>query len=104
MMAQTQEQKDIVAINENIASIRGHLKTIKERQDVEDSNRIEQNRKLDLIVNSLTDHDYNGKNGLITKLNNIERTVILHELYWKILFTFVIAGGLLVGAIKYLIK
>jgi len=103
-MNQTQEQKDIIEIKDDIKSIRTHLNTIKNRQDDEDKNRIEQNRKLDLIVNSLTDHEYNGKNGLITKLNNIERTVILHQMYWNILFVVILAGGLLAGAIKYLIK
>ena len=103
-MQQTQEQKDIVNINENIVSIRKHLDTIKKRQDDDDLFRIEQSRKLDLLVNSLTDNDYNGKNGYISRLNKIESMVITHDLYWKILFTFILAGGILVGAIKWLIK
>lgn len=104
MTPQTQEQKDIININENIASIRKHLDTIKKRQDDDDFMRIEQNRKLDLIVNSLTDNDFNGKNGIITKLNSIEKTVMLHDLYWKVLVTILVASGVLFGLIKLILK
>lgn len=103
-MAQTQEQKDILEIKDDVRSIRTHLTTIKNRQDNEDLDRIERNKKLDLIVNALTDNDFNSKNGYLSRLNKIEQMVILHDLYWRILFAFILAGGLLAGALKWLIK
>jgi hypothetical protein len=73
-------------VKEEISSIRAHLKNIKERQDADDIIRIQMNHKLDLIVNSLTDTEFNGKNGHITRLNSVEKLVIIHDLYWKIIF------------------
>jgi len=103
-MHTTQEQKDIVFIKEEIGSVRSHLKTIKERQDSDDISRVEFNRKLDLIVNALTDNDFNSKNGYLTRLNNMEKMLLAHDLYWRVLMIVVLAGGLLAGAIKYLLK
>jgi hypothetical protein len=73
-------------VKEEISSIRAHLKNIKERQDADDIIRIQMNHKLDLIVNSLTDTEFNGKNGHITRLNSVEKLVTIHDLYWKIIF------------------
>jgi hypothetical protein len=102
-MDATQEQKDILEIKDDIKSIRTHLNNFKANQLIEDSYRLEQNRKLDLIVNALTDNDFNGKNGIITKVNALEKKVDLHEVYWKVLLTVLIAGGVLAGLIKILI-
>jgi len=103
-MSQSQEQKDIVEIKDDIKSIRTHLNNIKANQLIEDGYRLEQNRKLDLILNSLVDNDFNGKSGIISKVNSLERKVSLHETYWNLLFIIILAGGLLAGAIKWLIK
>ncbi len=100
----TQEQKDIQEIKGDIQSIRQHLANIKLDKSIEESYRLELNRKMDLIVNSLVDNDFNGKNGIISKVRNIEVMVLSHDLYWKVLITVILAGGVLAGAIKYLVK
>jgi len=100
----TQEQKDIQEIKGDIQSIRQHLANIKLDKSIEEGYRLELNRKMDLIVNSLVDNDFNGKNGIISKVRNIEIMVLSHDLYWKVLITVILAGGVLAGAIKYLVK
>ena len=100
----TQEQKDIQEIKGDIQSIRQHLANIKLDKSIEEGYRLELNRKMDLIVNSLVDNDFNGKNGIISKVRNIEVMVLSHDLYWKVLITVILAGGVLAGAIKYLVK
>lgn len=104
MSTTTQEQKDIQAIKEDILSIRKHLSNIKDRQDNEDMHRIETNKKLDFILNALTDNDFNSKNGYLTRLNKMEAMIILHDLYWKILFSILLGGGVIAGVIKLITK
>jgi hypothetical protein len=103
MSAQTQEQKDIVEIKSNIESIRTHLDNIKKRQDNDDLTRIETNRKIDMMYNSLVDNEFNGSQGYISVVRKLQEKVILHDLYWKVLLTIIIAGGVLAGIIKLLI-
>jgi hypothetical protein len=103
MATQTQEQKDIFEMKDDIKSIRLHLDKIKQRQGDEDTYRIERDRKIDMIYNSLTDNQFNSNQGYITTLRDVREKVLLHDLYWRILFVVVLAGGLLAGAIKYLI-
>ena len=104
-MATAQENKQITVIEEDIKSIRAHLKVIKDRQDEDDLSRTEVNRKIDMIYNSLTDNSFNSNNGYITILRQVEKIVILHDLYWKILLTIIIASGVLASIVKmYLTK
>ena len=100
----TAEQKDILEIKEDLKSIRGHLDKIKKRQDDDDLYRASQNAKLDLIVNSLVDNDFNGKNGMITRLNTMEKMVISHDFYWRVLFGIIACGALIIIAMKLIIK
>jgi len=100
----TKEQQDIMTINENINGIRKHLDGIKKRQDDDDLFRLEQNRKLDLILNSLTDNDFNGKNGHLSRFSKIELMVIQHDMYWRILITIILASGIIAGLLKLLVK
>ena len=93
MSAQTQEQKDIQAIKEDLASVRSHLKTIKERQDNDDLIRVQMVGKIDKILNALTDNDFNSQEGYITRLVKIETLVKMQELYWKIFFAILLGGG-----------
>jgi hypothetical protein len=102
-MAQTQEQKDIIDIKEDINSIRMHLDNIKKRQDAEDFEKIERNRKIDSIYNSLTDNQFNSNQGYITILRNIESKVLFHDLLWKLSGIILIAGGVLAGLIKLIL-
>jgi hypothetical protein len=92
-----------MTINDNINSIKRHLDKIKVRQDDDDLYRIEQSRKLDLIVNALTDTDFNGRNGHLTRFNKIEVMVLQHEMYWKLLITIVISSGIITGLLKILL-
>jgi hypothetical protein len=102
-MSQTQEQKDIIDIKEDINSIRMHLDNIKKRQDTEDFEKIERNRKIDSIYNSLTDNQFNSNQGYITILRNIETKVLFHDLLWKLAGIILIAGGVLAGLIKLIL-
>jgi hypothetical protein len=102
-MSQTQEQKDIIDIKEDINSIRMHLDNIKKRQDTEDFEKIERNRKIDSIYNSLTDNQFNSNQGYITILRNIESKVLFHDLLWKLSGIILIAGGVLAGLIKLIL-
>ncbi len=102
-MSQTQEQKDIIDIKEDINSIRMHLDNIKKRQDTEDFDKIERNRKIDSIYNSLTDNQFNSNQGYITILRNIETKVLFHDLLWKLAGIILIAGGVLAGLIKLIL-
>lgn len=102
-MTQTQEQKDIVEIKDAIKSIRIHLDKIKTREEDSALVRAETNRKLDLLVTALTDNEYNGKNGYLTRLNKMETMVQMHELYWKIMFTVLMASGLLALVLRFLV-
>jgi hypothetical protein len=102
-MLQTQEQKDIIDIKEDINSIRMHLDNIKKRQDTEDFEKIERNRKIDSIYNSLTDNQFNSNQGYITILRNIESKVLFHDLLWKLSGIILIAGGVLAGLIKLIL-
>ena len=102
-MENTQEQKDIIIIKDEIKSIRTHLDNIKKRQDNDDVTRSETNKKIDMIYSSLTDNEFNGNQGYITILREIHRKVTLHELYWRVLLTIVISGGVLAAIIKILI-
>jgi hypothetical protein len=102
-MLQTQEQKDIIDIKEDINSIRMHLDNIKKRQDTEDFEKIERNRKIDSIYNSLTDNQFNSNQGYITILRNIETKVLFHDLLWKLSGIILIAGGVLAGLIKLIL-
>jgi hypothetical protein len=102
-MVQTQEQKDIIDIKDEIKSIRKHLDHIKERQDDEDTEKIERNRKIDSIYNSLTDNQFNSNHGYITMLRAIQKTVILHDMLWKLTGIILIAGGVLAGLIKLIL-
>jgi len=103
-MEQTQEQKDILEIKDDIKSIRKHLDFIKEKQQIEDVSRATQNAKLDLIVNALIDNDFNGKNGLISRINTMEVKVNNHDFYWRVLFGVIAGGGLIVTLIKIFYK
>lgn len=103
MSAQTEEQKDIQAIKEDLASVRSHLKTIKERQDNDDLIRVQMVGKIDKILNALTDNDFNGQEGYITRLVKMEMLVKMHELYWKILFSILLGGGGLALLLKLLV-
>lgn len=103
MQPLTPEQKDIALIKESITSIKSHLDKIKQRDEDALFNRSETNRKLDLLVNTLTDNDYNGKNGHITRLNNIEKTMLLHDTYWKVFFGFIASGSLIVLIFKLIL-
>jgi len=102
-MSQTQEQKDIIDIKEDINSIRMHLDNIKKRQDTEDFEKIERNRKIDSIYNSLTDNQFNSNQGYITILRNVESKVLFHDLLWKLSGIILIAGGVLAGLIKLIL-
>jgi hypothetical protein len=102
-MSQTQEQKDIIDIKEDINSIRMHLDNIKKRQDTEDFEKIERNRKIDSIYNSLTDNQFNSNQGYITILRNIETKVLFHDLLWRLSGIILIAGGVLAGLIKLIL-
>lgn len=99
----TPDQQEIMTINDNINSIKRHLDKIKVRQDDDDLYRIEQSRKLDLIVNALTDTDFNGRNGHLTRFNKIELMVLQHEMYWKLLITIIISSGIIAGILKFLL-
>ena len=99
----TPDQQEIMTINDNINSIKRHLDKIKVRQDDDDLYRIEQSRKLDLIVNALTDTDFNGRNGHLTRFNKIEVMVLQHEMYWKLLITIIISSGIIAGLLKFLL-
>lgn len=103
MSAQTQEQKDIQAIKEDLASVRSHLKTIKERQDNDDLIRVQMVGKIDKILNALTDNDFNSQEGYITRLIKMETMVLMHDLYWKILFSILLGGGGLALLLKLLV-
>jgi hypothetical protein len=87
------EENKISVIEEDIKSIRTHLKNIKERQDQDDLNRTDQNKKIDMIYNSLTDNSFNSNQGYITILRKVETIVILHDLYWKIFFAIIALSG-----------
>jgi|688.fasta_scaffold170284_4 hypothetical protein len=102
-MSQTQEQKDIIDIKEDINSIRMHLDNIKKRQDTEDTEKIERNRKIDSIYNSLTDNQFNSNQGYITTLRNIQTKVLFHDLLWRLSGIILIAGGVLAGLIKLIL-
>jgi len=102
-MNTTPEQRDIALIKEDIKSIRVHFDKFKAKEEDAIVVRSETNRKLDLLVNALTDNDFNGKNGYLTRLNKMETMVQMHELYWKILFTIIMSGGILVLAFRFLI-
>lgn len=104
MSEQTQEQKDILEIKDDIKSIRKHLDVIKEKQQIEDLSRTTQNAKLDLIVNSLVDNDFNGKNGLISRFNTMEVKVNNHDFYWRVLFGVIGGGALILALVKILYK
>jgi hypothetical protein len=99
----TPDQQEIMTINDNINSIKRHLDKIKVRQDDDDLYRIEQSRKLDLIVNALTDTDFNGRNGHLSRFNKIEVMVLQHEMYWKLLITIIISSGIIAGILKFLL-
>jgi NurA-like 5'-3' nuclease len=102
-MENTQEQKDIVEIKGEIKSIRTHLDNIKKRQDNDDITRSDTNKKIDMIYSSLTDNEFNGNQGYITILRETHRKVTLHELYWRVLLTIILSGGVLAALIKILI-
>ncbi len=99
----TQEQKDIATIKEDMKSIREHLNKLKQKDEDSQLLRGETNRKLDLLVNSLTDNDYNGGNGYLSRLNKTELKVQMHELYWRTLFVVFTAGGILALGVRFLI-
>ena len=80
-----------------------HLDNIKKRQDTEDFEKIERNRKIDSIYNSLTDNQFNSNQGYITILRNIESKVLFHDLLWKLSGIILIAGGVLAGLIKLIL-
>jgi chromosome segregation ATPase len=85
-------------IEENISSIRKHLDQLKTNNQDAISSRNEIDRKLDMVVNTLTDNEYNGKNGWVTRLNTMEKMVMMHDTYWK--FLIAICGGtFLIGLI-----
>lgn len=82
----TQEQKDINTIKEDIVSIRKHLENLKENQSNIKDNKEVSDKKIDLIYNTLTNNEFNGHNGFVTRLNNLEKTTLLHDTYWKAFF------------------
>ncbi len=111
MAVLTQEQRDINEIKESVktikddhVSIRIHLDNIKRREDDSIISRQETNKKLDLLVNALLDNDFNGKNGHITRLLNVEKTVTKHDVYWNVFFTIVGSGAVIALIFKFLVK
>lgn len=100
----TQEEQDIKEIKGDIVSIRRHLDKIKEREDDSIIHRAELNRKLDIVVNSLTDNDFNAKNGYLTRLTNTEKIVLQHDTYFKALFVILIGSGIIGLIFKFLIN
>jgi hypothetical protein len=80
-----------------------HLDNIKKRQDTEDTEKIERNRKIDSIYNSLTDNQFNSNQGYITTLRNIQTKVLFHDLLWRLSGIILIAGGVLAGLIKLIL-
>jgi len=100
----TPEQKDIKDIKDDIISIRSHLKSLKDNQEINSINRESESKKLDLIYNTLTNNEFNGGNGWVTRLNNIEKMTQLHDTYWKALFT-ILGSSVVIGLIvKLLVK
>jgi len=111
MSAQTEEYKllkqDIVDVEkkllDELTKVRFHLDTVRNKQtDVESSN-IGLNLKVDKILNALTDNDFNGQEGYITRLVKMEMLVKMHELYWKILFSILLGGGGLAVLLKLIV-
>jgi len=82
----TQEQKDIQLIKDDIKSIRVHLDNIKTNQETLKTNKEVAEKKIDLIYNTLTNNEFNGHNGFVTRLNSLEKTVLMHETFWKAFF------------------
>jgi hypothetical protein len=101
-MNPTQEAKDIVVIKEDLSSIRQHLKKIQGKQEEQDDERIEFKKQISVIYNSLIDNDFNANNGIISKVSDHDKKLILHDLYWKI--AYVLLVPVYVALISILIK
>ena len=101
-MEKTQEAKDIDLIKDDIKSIRLHLKKIQDKQEDEEAKSFEYKRKIDTIYNSLVDNDFNGNNGIVTKINKHEQLLIIHDMYWKIAYVLLIP--IYISVIGILIK
>ncbi len=84
------EAKDIDAIKDDIKSIRVHLHNIKTKQDDRDLSNISLTTKIEIIYNSLVDNDFNGNSGIVGKVSNHERKLIIHDMYWKIAYVLLI--------------
>ncbi len=104
MKVHPSDEDKISIIEEDIKSIRIHLKNIEERQDQDDLNRTDQNKKIDSIYNSLTDNSFNSNQGYITILRKVEAIVMLHDVYWKIFFAVIALSGFCAILLKLFLR
>lgn len=96
--------KIVNSIKEDNTSIRTHLSNIRQREDDAIIKREDVNRKIDLLLNLLLDNDFNGKNGHVTRLLNVESKVNKQEVYWNVFFTIAGSGVVIALIFKLLVK
>ncbi len=84
MSRETQNITDIVEVKGRIGRIENHMKLFKEAQELSDTRHVENSKKLDLLVNTFTDTPFNAGNGLIKRINEIEKKVSKQDFYWQV--------------------
>jgi len=95
---------DMVEVKAKIERMEHHLKLLKEGQIHSDSIHSENGKKLDTLVNAVVDSPYNANNGIIKRVNSMEKIVENHVLFWRILIGSVTSGSVLWVFIKIIIK
>ena len=97
-------ETDLKEIKANVDSLKKHFDILSKAQKDTDVFRISQNEKLDKIVNALTDTEYNGNKGYITRMTKLEEKVAQHENYWRLLGIILSSGIIISLVVKLIIK
>ena len=103
-MEKQKEINDMVEVKGKIERIEHHMKLFKEGQTHSDNLHIENGKKLDNILNTITDSPFNADNGLVKRYNKTEKKTEAHELYFQILAGVIGAGSVLIVVVKFIMK
>lgn len=104
MTNKTPEQKEIEEIKVSIVSIRKHLDDLKQEKLDSIQSRTDINNKLDNILNALTDNAFNSNSGYLSRLNKVEKTQLLHNVFFMVIGFVVTSGIVMTALVKWLTK
>jgi len=102
-MEQNNNDHDLKEIKGSIDSLKKHFDILSKAQKDTDIFRVSQNEKLDKIINALTDTEYNGNEGYITRMTKLEKKVAQHENYWRLLGV-ILSSGIVISLVVKLIS